>query len=330
MVKPYHEVMSRYTRHWMHVPIQGWAEMTNQALYHAANIGELHQRVHVQRVAYQKGKEVQHGPSLVIHMAPGAQTVSQLGDTSEAFSPKQRDQARKIAVMDFLSNNLDRHDTNLLALPEKDQLLAVDHSRSFQYKEADKMGDGPLQRQGNHEDDCLRQYIGWWDEGFQQGSSGLGSILAFTVNDELQTPPEMQALKEKGWGKDAYQVVENHGNLQHILQGQPGPEAEQARHDYLQWYQQAMAKLENQGRDDWSRAWDPTFKWFADNAEPVKKAFEDRLKLLKDERIRDHLRQNFSARWDHLLDLAKHGTENFGLDNWDLHPVPIFPLQRKK
>jgi hypothetical protein len=47
MVKPYHERVSRRLKGWMHYPIQGWAEMANQGLYHAAGIGHLHQKVHV-------------------------------------------------------------------------------------------------------------------------------------------------------------------------------------------------------------------------------------------------------------------------------------------
>lgn len=46
MVKPYHENIEKKVK-WQHMPIQGWAEMTNQALFHAAGIGDLHQHVHV-------------------------------------------------------------------------------------------------------------------------------------------------------------------------------------------------------------------------------------------------------------------------------------------
>jgi hypothetical protein len=47
MVKPYHERITKVVSKWMKHPHQGWAEMANQALYHAGGIGHLHQHVHV-------------------------------------------------------------------------------------------------------------------------------------------------------------------------------------------------------------------------------------------------------------------------------------------
>jgi ADP-ribose pyrophosphatase YjhB (NUDIX family)/GNAT superfamily N-acetyltransferase len=66
MVKPYHERDSRVVKGWQKHPHQGWAEMTNQALYHAGGIGHLHQKVHVAEHNMGEGKEAE--PALVIKM----------------------------------------------------------------------------------------------------------------------------------------------------------------------------------------------------------------------------------------------------------------------
>jgi hypothetical protein len=73
MVKPYHERVSRRLRGWMHYPIQGWSEMANQGLYHAAGIGHLHQRVHVDEHDMGAGHDKE--PALVVHMQHGFHAV---------------------------------------------------------------------------------------------------------------------------------------------------------------------------------------------------------------------------------------------------------------
>lgn len=130
MVKPYHERISRVCKGWMHAPHQGWAEMTNQALYHAAGIGDLHQKVHIAEHNMGPGHEKE--PALVIEMEPGVDFVSHSLEAD--WGPEHKEQARKIVLMDFLSNNLDRHKGNLLKTKEGN-LLAIDQSRSFQYKQ---------------------------------------------------------------------------------------------------------------------------------------------------------------------------------------------------
>jgi len=133
MVKPYHEAPIQRTKNWNRIPHQGWAEMTNQALYHAAGIGHLHQKVHVQE--HNMGTNHERDPALVVEMAPNMKFttgVQQDMNLAPDALPETRSQARKIAIMDYLSNNLDRHGGNLLADPDRN-LLAIDHSRSFQY-----------------------------------------------------------------------------------------------------------------------------------------------------------------------------------------------------
>jgi 8-oxo-dGTP pyrophosphatase MutT (NUDIX family) len=130
MVKPYHERVIQRCKKWMQFPIQGWAEMTNQALYHAAGIGHLHQKVHV--AEHDMGPGHEHEPALVVHIAPNHKAVCDGGGNSFG-GEKNREDVRKIALMDFLANNSDRHSGNLMVNQETGAPLAIDQSRNFQY-----------------------------------------------------------------------------------------------------------------------------------------------------------------------------------------------------
>lgn len=128
MVKPYHERVIKRAQHMQKFPIQGWAEMTHQALYHAAGIGNLHQKVHVAEHDMGPGHEKE--PALVVSIHPNARSVWSGG--YRRFHGKG-ESYRKIAIMDFLSNNHDRHGGNLMYDRDTEEPLAIDHGRSFQY-----------------------------------------------------------------------------------------------------------------------------------------------------------------------------------------------------
>lgn len=140
MVKPYHERITRAVSKWMKHPHQGWAEMATQALYHAGKIGHLHQAVHV--AEHNMGPGFENEPALVIKMAPGfenaekhvrfSHTAAGAGCLPGATDQSKSD-ARRIGMMDFLTNNLDRHGSNLLWNPTSKQVLSIDTPRSFQY-----------------------------------------------------------------------------------------------------------------------------------------------------------------------------------------------------
>jgi hypothetical protein len=144
MVKPYHEHIASWMANWGRHPHQGWAEMTNQALYHAGGIGDLHQKVHV--AEHNMSPEHSAEPALVIKMDPGYATVgyADTGNLSSDAHNQLKADAHKIAAMDFLTNNLDRHIENLLVNPNSDnpRLLAIDHGRSFQYVASQKYKEG--------------------------------------------------------------------------------------------------------------------------------------------------------------------------------------------
>lgn len=208
MVKPYHEDLSAWGMNT--APIHGWAEMTNQALYHSAGIGHLHQKVHVsehlmsnkdviknkkeidtakriaQRDAVKKVRDfaadkaknlgvqvakpalndlflrivnqadlpdadigepiIERHPAVVVHMENGLKfATDKLNDMRAGrhlrLSPSNKEDIRKIHIMDFLVGNLDRHGSNLL-FDKNDRPLAIDHGLAFQYNsnEADRLG----------------------------------------------------------------------------------------------------------------------------------------------------------------------------------------------
>ena len=128
MVKPYHEKIVRAVTSWQRFLIQGWAEMTNQALFHAAGIGHLHQAVHVAEHDMGTGRPE---PALVVHMDPDFCTLMERVQKGSLLTAQF--QAAQIGLMDFLGNNLDRHFGNILVHRTDPKLLAIDHSRNFQY-----------------------------------------------------------------------------------------------------------------------------------------------------------------------------------------------------
>lgn len=144
IVKPYHEKLNPKANFWQHHPIQGWAEMTNQSLWYAADMGHMHQKVHVSEHAMSPLHPKE--PGIAIHMDPSAELIRHMGPSG--YSIDMHDDLPKIAAMDFLSNNLDRHAANLMFLPKgsvnrdgqplRSRLLAIDHGRSFQYHASNK------------------------------------------------------------------------------------------------------------------------------------------------------------------------------------------------
>ena len=123
MIKPYH------AKHDVHssalFPISGWATTTTKALYNAANIGKLCEDVSVD----------QHDniPVTVHKFAKDMEPLSK----SESYDLNPFD-VHAIGVMDYLTNNLDRHSGNLLVSKKpypsgRKGLLAIDHDQNFQY-----------------------------------------------------------------------------------------------------------------------------------------------------------------------------------------------------
>lgn len=169
MVKPYHQKVQRGSRGIQRYPIQGWAEMASQALYHAGGIGHLHQNVHVSQ--HDMGENLHNEPALVIRLEPGMKPIKDEGMFAHVEEPNHplRVDARKVALMDFLTNNLDRHSGNLLVDRANNRLMAIDHGHAFQY-----VNNARHARKGRAElarEKYLEDSIG----NYMQGGAGTGS-----------------------------------------------------------------------------------------------------------------------------------------------------------
>ncbi len=107
---------------------QGWAEASSQALYHAAGIGGLHQQSFVAG----HGEGWNKTPVTVIHLE-NAKPVRDIAPAkAREKNPDLEAQARKVALMDFLTDNRDRHSENLMVKPDG-QLFAIDHGGTFMF-----------------------------------------------------------------------------------------------------------------------------------------------------------------------------------------------------
>lgn len=124
MAKPYHKKIESATKAWCKYPILGWATMATKSLFNAAGIGDLCEDVSV---------HTHNNTPMTVHKF--AKEYKPFNDLSwgEKLSG-QTDNASKIAVLDFLANNVDRHYGNLMFHPITNKILAIDHERSFQYQ----------------------------------------------------------------------------------------------------------------------------------------------------------------------------------------------------
>lgn len=300
MVKPYHEKITRYTRPWQQHLIQGWAEMTNQALYHAGEIGHLHQKVHVATLPLPESKSdmrsrvaslpaeqqvgakaiAKHAPTLVVHMQPNTALVADLaGDFTRRLDTSTRADVKKITLMDFLTNNLDRHGGNLLWDFNAGRYMAIDHSRSFQYKCFGRgFNEKELKKPTNSFEDNLANYMGY---GHAHGNVGCGVKVA-----------------------------------------DPRPYKDEPLIDLVSGVAKGTRRVPD--REQVMKEWQPVIeKWWPQVRGRVVAALDKRVEMLKDEKLRGHIRKNFMARVDQLDDYARHGIENFGTDTWHTAFVPI-------
>lgn len=118
MAKPYHAPIEKWASSWTKHPIKGWASLTTKKLFDAAGMSDLAEDISAH---IHKGV-----PIIVSKFHPGAQESYGM---DEPFNPKD---VAKISIMDFLTNNQDRHAGNIMRV-NGHQPLAIDHERNFQY-----------------------------------------------------------------------------------------------------------------------------------------------------------------------------------------------------
>lgn len=135
MAKPYHKKLESATKSWVKNPITGWATMATKALFNAGNIGHLsedvsaHEHEGVPLTVHKFADDHKMIGSLMKWMPRGGYEIERTVDPVDVH---------KIGVMDYLANNLDRHQGNLMIGSHSDSrgyepVLAIDHERNFQY-----------------------------------------------------------------------------------------------------------------------------------------------------------------------------------------------------
>ena len=189
ILKNYHDAQRDVTpQH----PIAGWAERTTQALYHAGDIGHLHQEVHHVTAKDQDGHE---HPMVAIRVEPGVKPFY-----GKKAAPEHAHAAGQVMLMDFLTDNNDRHGGNLM-LQGDGSPLAIDHGLAYQYRDQnDDVGNyraGSAVSAWDLEDGHAHQLGQWWTQNapairgaFQQR---LGMIKSPEVRDHLARHFEARA-----------------------------------------------------------------------------------------------------------------------------------------
>ena len=139
MTKPYHSEISRCFSTWAKHPITGWSSITTKALFTAGNEKRLCEDVSAHDI---------NGVPVTVHKFHKSAT-SMGGDLlRHKDTHHNTNDIYKIGLMDYLSNNTDRHQDNILLDHENKMptgevpLVAIDHSLNFQYLEGinDKFG----------------------------------------------------------------------------------------------------------------------------------------------------------------------------------------------
>lgn len=184
--------------HWDKIDaIGGFNEIASQAAYHAAGIGHLHQAVHA---TYHEGDR--RLPAIAIHMEPeGYKLVEDVRKALQAqkenkpidFSLQTQrsnhtDSYSKMAIMDHLLGNFDRHEGNFWVKPDGSP-IAIDNGGSFTVTNA-LSRDATRMAYQFAAPGCLEfspDVIKWWDDNKEKISNTLTSLTRLIKDPEYRT-----------------------------------------------------------------------------------------------------------------------------------------------
>lgn len=134
VIKPYHALPS----HGYIFPIYGWSSVVTRDLFRAAKSSNLSEKIYT--LSHKKT------PFLMSIWPKTSKTLSQYSqDFGQAIdvvlknklNPKNFEKivfdCAKIGLMDFLTNNLDRHGNNIAFDENRKTLYGIDHDRNLQY-----------------------------------------------------------------------------------------------------------------------------------------------------------------------------------------------------
>jgi hypothetical protein len=143
MTKPYHASVEKGAKTWFRYPISGWSTMVTREIFKAAELGTVGEDVSTHMVdnvpvtVHKFGKDFETVNDAMYNNGnkPGIRE-----NENETYLKKTINQnhVMKIAIIDFLTGNIDRHSNNVLVGKNTDStghhpILAIDHERSFQY-----------------------------------------------------------------------------------------------------------------------------------------------------------------------------------------------------
>lgn len=126
--------------------MSAWNELSSQAMYHAGDIGHLHQKVHATSLANHPVDASKPPNAVVIHMEPNSKTVLRAEEEDDPRmekmlkDPKHLQSLKKMGVMDWLTSNHDRHAGNLL-VKEDGSPIGIDHTLGFSFDRKYALGD---------------------------------------------------------------------------------------------------------------------------------------------------------------------------------------------
>jgi ADP-ribose pyrophosphatase len=178
--------------------LSGWAEGSTQALYHAAGMGELCQKSFSQPY----GKIEKQVPVTVIHVTKGVPALSIPQSKLLEGNPTAKEDARKIALMDFLTDNPNRHSGHLLVTPEM-KLQAIDHSGSFEYDQDDLdlqkyAGYGPGVISSWHPAD-YEETLKWWPQVQEEVRNAFKKRLDLVTDDSTKEFLDKEFERRASW-----------------------------------------------------------------------------------------------------------------------------------
>jgi ADP-ribose pyrophosphatase YjhB (NUDIX family) len=189
IVKPYAEVDH---------PLAGWSEQTSQHLYHAAGIGHLHQSSFI--APHGTGQSL--APATVIHIEDAVPVHHHNPADVLRQRPQAAEEARKIALMDFLVRHDDRHSGNLMVRPDGTP-MAIDNASAFGYKDSDgwnrfdKFTSGGTSALAGSDHKAYLPTLAWWK------TVGPDVRRAFEERlDGIHSPREEDRLR-RGFGARA-------------------------------------------------------------------------------------------------------------------------------
>lgn len=163
MTKPYYSKLEDATLNYMQFPISGWSSITTKAIFDRIGLGHLCEDV--------SAKKINDHQMIVSKFNPDM--VSSWSIPHQELKVNNND-LNRIGMIDFLTNNSDRHMGNIMISKNKNTkglngVLAIDHDRNFQYILSDVEEESPSAN--------LKYYLHGKFEVFKNISPKVGNFI---------------------------------------------------------------------------------------------------------------------------------------------------------